>query len=165
MAWRLESQNGCCSPYLTSLEGKVREWLFLDSQQMSQVSWTLIGSHVYIPELITLAQAKQYTDWPSFDYCSPFHVELETSPTLAWFESGKGEPLKMISGGRRGMDAGKANVRYACLCLLVPPLPLCLLFHGRKSPVLMSGWVEEMLIFLTGELCTQKGHLHSAQYD
>ena len=37
--------------------GGVREWLSLDSQQMSQVSWSLIGSQVHLPVPITVAQA------------------------------------------------------------------------------------------------------------
>lgn len=46
--------------------GRVREGLSIDSQQMSQVSWSLIGSQVYLPVPITVAQAMQCTDWPSF---------------------------------------------------------------------------------------------------
>lgn len=64
----------------------MRKWLSLDAQQMPQVSWNLIGSHVYIAEPITMSQAMQYTHWPSFDDCSPSHVELERSPTLAWID-------------------------------------------------------------------------------
>lgn len=143
----------------------MRKWLSLDAQQMPQVSWNLIGSHVYIPEPITMAQAMQYTHWPSFDDCSPSHVVLEKSPTLAWIEWQR--RASQNDEWRKKGDGCWEGKHQMCtpLWLPVPPLPLCLLSHGRKSPVLMSCWVQGMLIPLTGELCTQKGHLHSAQYD
>lgn len=43
--------------------GKVREWLSLNSQQMSNgISWNLTGSHIYIPEPIPGVQEIQDTD-------------------------------------------------------------------------------------------------------
>lgn len=55
VACRLESQIAAAALPHISL-GKVREWLSLDTQQMSRVSWNLIESHMYIPEPITMAQ-------------------------------------------------------------------------------------------------------------
>ena len=46
--------------------GRAREWLSLDFQQTSQVSWSLTGPQLYLPVPITVAQAMQCTDWPSF---------------------------------------------------------------------------------------------------
>ena len=111
--------------------GKGKEWLSLDSQQMShQVPWNLTGPYRYIPEQIPMVQITQYTDWPSLIACSP-SLELERSPTLAQIESGKGEHLQMVSRGGREMDAGKADLRWMLLCLIVPPIPLGLLVRGR----------------------------------
>lgn len=99
--------------------------------------------------------------------CSPSQLEWERSPTLAWTESSKEAHLQMTKQGRMGggVDAGNANINMHTSVFRFFPCPSRLLFSGRKLPVSMSCWGEGMLIVLTGEFCTQKGHLHSAQYN
>lgn len=127
----MESQNGWCSSYLTSFLGKVREWLFLNSQQMSnRISWNLSGSHIYMPEPIPGSQEIQYTDWPSFDYMLSLPCAgQEPHPSPIHGEPQRGASLNG-PGGRWGMDAArKADIRWmdALLspCSSPPPQPAC----------------------------------------
>lgn len=138
--------------------GKVREWLSLDSQQMSlQFSWNLSGSQMYIPEPITVAQAMQYTDWPSFGYMLslPTWAGEEPHPCLDWEWQRGASPHDKAEEEGRWMLGRQTSSLHASVSLFLPSLS-CLLFNRRKLPVPMSCWMEGMLIPLTGEFCTQR---------
>lgn len=143
--------------------GGVREWLSLDSQQMSQVSWSLIGSQVHLPVPITVAQAMT---GPALGYLLslPTWVREEPHPCLDW-EWQRGTSPNDKAGEDGGWMLVMQILSMHTSVFKFFPSSSSLPFSGRKLPVSMSCWVEGMLIVLTGEFCTQKGHLHSAQYN